>query len=238
MVRIDTFLKNFKGTDQEFETIIEEYITSVVSRYKGKVDSWDVVNEAIADGTSELRKSIFFERMGPDYVKKCFRYARKADKEVKLFYNDYGLIYDEKKQKGAFVIIDDLIADNLIDGVGYQMHIDFSFPSKAMIKSATELIVERKLLVHFSELDVKTNPKGDINEFTELRMQAQGKKVYEVVSVYNNLPKEYKYALSVWGLKDDDSWVTPRYGFPDWPLLFDSTFGKKRAYSGFLQALD
>ncbi|MEM7483825.1 MAG: endo-1,4-beta-xylanase [Bacteroidota bacterium] len=235
---IPDFLKNFKGTDQEFETIIEEYITSVVSRYKGKVDSWDVVNEAIADGTSELRKSIFFERMGPDYVKKCFRYARKADKEVKLFYNDYGLIYDEKKQKGAFVIIDDLIADNLIDGVGYQMHIDFSFPSKAMIKSATELIVERKLLVHFSELDVKTNPKGDINEFTELRMQAQGKKVYEVVSVYNNLPKEYKYALSVWGLKDDDSWVTPRYGFPDWPLLFDSTFGKKRAYSGFLQALD
>lgn len=235
---IPDFLKDFKGTNEAFETIIEKYITNVVSRYKGKVDSWDVVNEAIADGTSDLRKSVFLERMGPDYVKKCFQYAKNADQEVKLFYNDYGLIYDKKKQQGAFTLVDDLIAENLIDGVGYQLHIDFNFPSKLDIKTATDLIVQRKLLVHFSELDVKTNPKGDIETFTESRSHAQGKKIYEVVSVFNSLPKEYKYALTLWGLKDDDSWITPRYGFPDWPLLFDSTFQKKRAYSGFLQALE
>ena len=235
---IPNFLKDFKGTNEAFETIIEKYITNVVSRYKGKVDSWDVVNEAIADGTSDLRKSVFLERMGPDYVKKCFQYAKNADQEVKLFYNDYGLIYDKKKQQGAFTLVDDLIAENLIDGVGYQLHIDFNFPSKLDIKTATDLIVQRKLLVHFSELDVKTNPEGDIETFTESRSHAQGKKIYEVVSVFNSLPKEYKYALTLWGLKDDDSWITPRYGFPDWPLLFDSTFQRKRAYSGFLQALE
>ncbi|MEO0527786.1 MAG: endo-1,4-beta-xylanase, partial [Bacteroidota bacterium] len=235
---VPDFLTNFSGTDQEFELIIEKYIMAVVSRYKGKVDSWDVVNEAIDDGTSELRKSIFFERMGVDYVKKCFRYAKNADNDVKLFYNDYGLVYDKNKQQGAFTIIDDLIANELIDGVGYQMHIDFNFPSKSAIRSAADRIVERKLLVHFSELDVKTNPKGDIQELTEQRNQTQGKKVYEVVSLFNSLPKAYKYALTVWGLKDDDSWITPRYGFPDWPLLFDSSFGKKEAYSGFIQALD
>lgn len=235
---IPDFMKNFDGTNQEFESIIEKYITTVVSRYKGKVDSWDVVNEAITDGASEFRKSIFFERMGADYVKKCFRYSRNADKHVKLFYNDYGLIYDISKQQGAFQMIDELMAAKLIDGVGYQMHIDYSFPSKRAIKEAIDQSVQRKLLVHFAELDVRTNPKGDIQESTEQRLQAQGKKVYEVVSVFNDIPKAFKYALTVWGLKDDDSWVTPEYGFPDWPLLFDSSFRKKEAYSGFVQALE
>ncbi len=231
------FLKTFEGTNQEFESIIEKYITAVVTRYKGKIDSWDVVNEAIADGTSDFRESVFLERMGTDYVKKCFQFAGNADKEVKLFYNDYNLVFDSKKQKGAFAIVDDLINSSLIDGIGYQMHIDYNFPNKLALKTATDLIVDRKLLVHFSELDVKTNPKGSIKEFSEKRDMEQAQKVYEVVEVYNAVPNEYKYALTIWGLKDDDSWVTPRYGFPDWPLLFDSSFGKKKAYSAFIQAL-
>jgi endo-1,4-beta-xylanase len=234
---IPDFLKTFTGTNQEFESIIEKYITAVVSRYKGKISSWDVVNEAIADETSDLRASVFVKRMGADYVKKCFQYARNADQEVKLFYNDYNLVFDLQKQKGAFEIIDNLMVNNLIDGVGYQMHIDYNFPNKQALQTATDLIVKRKLLVHFSELDVKTNPKGAIAEFTEKRNNAQAQKVYEVVEVYNAIPTENKYALTVWGLKDDDSWVTPRYGFPDWPLLFDSSFGKKKAYAAFIQAL-
>ncbi len=235
---IPEFLMDFKGSDQEFDSFIEKYITEVVTRYKGKVASWDVVNEAIDEGTSEFRKSIFYDRMGSDYVKKCFQYARNADMEVKLFYNDYGLVYDKKKQEGTFDMVDDLMADGLIDGVGIQMHIDFNFPSKKDIQDATDRIVQRKLLVHFSELDVKTNPKGEQQEFTKDRIEQQAQKIFVVVQVYNSIPKAYKYALTVWGLKDDDSWITPTYGFPDWPLLFDSNFDKKRAYSGFLQALE
>ena len=235
---IPEFLNSFKGTDQEFESLIEKYIVEVVSRYKGKVASWDVVNEAIDEGTSEYRNSIFYERMGKDYVKKCFQYARNADKDAKLFYNDYGLVYDKKKQQGAFAMIDGLKTLNLIDGVGIQMHIDFNFPSKKDIQEATDLIVQRELLVHFSELDVKSNPRGEQNTFTEDRNLGQAQKVYDVVQVFNDIPKTYKYALTVWGLKDDDSWITPTYGFPDWPLLFDSNFEKKKAYFGFLQALE
>lgn len=235
---IPEFLNTFKGTDQEFESLIKKYIVEVVSRYKGKVASWDVVNEAIDEGTSEYRKSIFYERMGKDYVKKCFQYARNADKDAKLFYNDYGLVYDKEKQQGTFAMVDGLNADGLIDGVGIQMHIDFNFPSKKDIQEATDLIVQRELLVHFSELDVKTNPKGERKTFAEDRIESQAQKVYDVVQVYNGIPKTYKYALTLWGLKDDDSWITPTYGFPDWPLLFDSNFEKKKAYSGFLQALE
>ena len=234
---VPDFLEDFKGTNEAFEAIIEKYITAVVSRYKGKINSWDVVNEAITDNTSDFRASVFLKRMGPDYVKKCFQFARNADKDVKLFYNDYNLVFDLEKQKGAFAIVDDLITNNLIDGVGYQMHIDYNFPNKLALKTATDLIVDRKLLVHFSELDVKTNPKGTIEEFSEERNTAQAKKVYEVVDIYNAIPKEYKYALTIWGLKDEDSWITPRSGFVDWPLLFDNSFAKKKAYNAFIQAL-
>ena len=234
---IPDFLNDFKGTNEAFEALIENYITAVLTRYKGKINSWDVVNEAITDETSTLRESVFLERMGPDYVKKCFQYARNADKDVKLFYNDYNLVFDQKKQKGAFTIIDNLKANNLIDGVGYQMHIDYNFPNKMALKAATDLIVDRKLLVHFSELDIKSNPKGVLQEFTEGQDIAQAKKVYEVVEVYNAIPKEYKYALTIWGLKDEDSWITPRSGFVDWPLLFDNSYGKKKAYGAFIQAL-
>ena len=136
------FLKNFNGTDEEFEAIIEKYITAVVTRYKGKIDSWDVVNEAIKDGSSDFRESVFLKRMGRDYVKKCFQYARNADNEVKLFYNDYNLVFDSPKQKGAFRIVDDLMANNLIDGVGYQMHINYNFPNKQALETATDLIVD------------------------------------------------------------------------------------------------
>lgn len=233
-------LQNFNGTDEEFRALIETYITDVVSRYKGKVDSWDVVNEAIADNSTSttFRQTLFLERMGEDYIKKCFQYARNADADVKLFYNDYNMTFDQDKQQAVFNVIDDLILDNVIDGVGYQMHINSDFPPKSSIQSATELITQRGLLVHFSELDVRTNQNNSFSQFTDTMALRQKIKVKEVVSVYNDIPNAYKYALTIWGLKDDDSWIIPEYGNMDWPLLFDNQFMKKEAYHGFVEALN
>ncbi|MEM6892146.1 MAG: endo-1,4-beta-xylanase [Bacteroidota bacterium] len=231
-------LKNFKGSDETFAEIIKTYITDVVTRYKGKVDSWDVVNEAIDDESALFRNSIFYQRLGKDYVKKCFELARAADNEVKLLYNDFNLVTKKKKRKAVFALVDELMAENLIDGVGYQMHINFDFPSKSQIQKAVYYATKRKLLVHFSELDVQVNANNDIETFTQVRTEGQKLKVKEVVEVYADLPKKCQYALTVWGLKDDDSWITPRFGHKDWPLLFDDTFRKKDAYYGFLDALN
>ena len=234
---IPEVLENFEGSDESFSQIIETYITDVVTRYKGKVDSWDVVNEAIDDESESFRNSIFYQRMGKDYVKKCFEHARAADKEVILFYNDFNLVTKKKKRKAVFELVDELMAENLIDGVGYQMHINFDFPSKSLIHKAVYYATKRKLLVHFSELDVQVNANKDIEFFSQTREEGQKAKVREVVEVYADLPKKCQYALTVWGLKDDDSWITPRFGHEDWPLLFDEKFRKKEAYYGFLDAL-
>lgn len=232
------WVKNFAGTDQEFEDMIEDYITTVVSRYKGKITSWDVVNEALEDNTGSLRNSIYRQKMGDDYIAKCYQFVRAADPDVLIFYNDYNMITDQTKQDAVFTMVDDFIARDIpIDGVGFQMHISHDYPSKEDIQKATDRIVERNLKVHFSELDVRANPNKDLSSLTSERSLSQKAKVKEVVEVYNGIPNDNKYALTVWGLKDSESWLLNFYGHMDWPLLFDGNYNKKDAYYGFLEGL-
>ncbi|WP_378179872.1 endo-1,4-beta-xylanase [Aquimarina sp. SS2-1] len=232
-------LENFSGTDQEFEDLIEQYITDVLTRYQGKINSWDVVNEAIDDNPNvQWRNTIFLQRMGVDYVEKCFAFARAADPNVKLFYNDYNMTFDATKRGKVLNLTDDLLAANLIDGVGYQMHIDYNFPTRQQIQDATDELVAKDVLIHFAELDVKVNAANDLTEFTDERALAQAQRVKEVVEIFNAIPQNKKYAITLWGLKDNDTWLIPENnGRPEWPLLFDASFNKKPAYFGFLEGL-
>jgi len=232
------WVENFAGTDQEFEDMIEDYITTVVTRYAGVVRSWDVVNEAIEDGSNELRNSVFRTRMGDDYISKCYQWARNADPNAILFYNDYNLTFDTGKQAAMFAIVDDLASQNLIDGVGAQMHIDIFFPSTAQIQSVVDGTVSRGLKMHFAELDVRVNPSNDISSLTEAREIAQQNKVREVVEIYNAIPEANKFAITIWGMRDNETWLIDFWGQPDWPLLYDSSFEAKKAHTGFLEALE
>ncbi len=232
-----SWVENFAGTDEEFEAMIKNYITTVVSRYKGKVRSWDVVNEAIEDGSNTLRNSVFRQKMGDDYISKCHQWVKDADPDVLLFYNDYNLTFDSGKQSAMFAIVDDLKTQDLIDGVGAQMHISYNGPSKSQIESVINGTVSRGLLMHISELDIRANPDNDLTALSGDRAEAQKAKFKEVAQIYNAIPAENKFALTVWGLKDDESWLLDFWGVPDWPLMFDAGFNKKRAYEGFLEGI-
>ena len=81
---------------------MKDHIFTVVGRYKGKIQSWDVVNEALnEDGT--LRQSLWFKIIGPDYIEKAFEYAHEADPQAQLIYNDYSL-ENEAKRNGAIAL--------------------------------------------------------------------------------------------------------------------------------------
>ena len=233
-------LENFAGTDQEFESLIETYITDVVTRYGSRINSWDVVNEAIDDDPdTQWRSTLFLERMGEDYVQKCFAFARAANPEVKLFYNDYNMTFDATKRGKVLTLANQLKSQNLIDGVGYQMHIDYNFPSRQDIQTATDELVATDLLIHFAELDVKVNAANDLTELTPERSMAQAERVREIVEIFDAIPQQLKYAITVWGLKDNDTWLIPENnGRPEWPLLFDDSFEKKDAYYAFILALN
>lgn len=229
---------NFTGSDAEFETMIEDYITTVVTRYKGRITSWDVVNEAFNDGSGSYRNSVFYQRMGADYISKCFQWARAADPDVLLFYNDYNMCNDQTKLEAVFTMVDDLMANSVdIDGVGFQMHISYNGPAKQDIENATQKIIDRNLKAHYAELDIRANPNNDQNSLSETRSLEQKAKFKEIAEIYSALPTANKYALTVWGLKDNESWLMDFYGHIDWPLLFDNSFQEKDAYYGFLEGM-
>ncbi|MBX2822772.1 MAG: endo-1,4-beta-xylanase [Rhodothermaceae bacterium] len=233
-----TWLENFSGDDEAFEQLIEDYITDVVTRYKGRVISWDVVNEVFEDNTGRLRDSVFRTRMGDDFVARLFEYARAADPDALLFYNDYGTIWDRPKRAAMFAMIDDLIVRGIpIDGVGLQVHITYEFPSISEIETTMQGIVERGLKLHLSELDIRVNPQGDLTELTPIRSEAQKERVKALVQAFNALPEENRFAITTWGLRDPESWLIDFWGNPEWPLLFDASFHPKPAYVGFLEAL-
>ena len=247
---VPTWLANYSGTDADFALEVKKYITDVVTHYKGKVRSWDVVNEAVeADGT--MRNTIFLKRMGANYVKDCYTWARAAavaagDTQLLLFYNDYATSDNIDKQNAAYTIIDGLVASKLIDGVGFQMHNTIFAPSKTQIESDINRAVAKGLKIHISELDMQVNPGNAAANLTatftnELRL-AQKEKYKEIVKIYNALPAANKYALTVWGMKDNESWIpfSTDLNHPgnDWPLLYDASFGLKSAHTGFLQGLD
>jgi endo-1,4-beta-xylanase len=198
------------------------------------------VNESINDGGG-MRNTIFKQRMGADYISKCFQWARAADPEVLLFYNDYNTSVDINKQNDVYALIDNLKTNNIpIDGLGMQMHINFESPTKAQLIADTNKAVQRNLKVHYSELDIRVNSKDSqlITTFTPERNVAQKLKCKEIVQVYNAIPAANKYAITMWGLKDNDSWIIDFFKRNDWPLLFDANFNVKKAHTGFLEGLD
>ncbi len=233
------WLESFGGNDHAFEEAVRDYVTIVVERYAGKVVSWDVVNEAFEDGSGEMRQSVFRRRMGPDYVARLFQYARDADSDALLFYNDYGSVWDAAKGAAILDMVDDFQRRGVpIDGVGLQTHITYTFPPLENLTGMMDELVERGLKIHLSELDVRVNPNGDIATLTDTRSEEQKARIKAVVHAFNQLPEENRFAITVWGLLDPDSWLIDFWGNPEWPLLFDSQLRPKPAYFGFLEALE
>lgn len=244
---VPDWLKNFSGTDEAFALEVKKYITDVVTRYAGKIKSWDVVNEAVDDSSGDLRNTIFLQKMGPNYIIDCFQWARDAanaagDTNLLLFYNDYATSTNIPKQNKMNEIVDALKAKNLIDGVGFQMHNTYLSPTKAQIETDINRAVTKGLKIHVSELDIQVNQNNDITFLTAERALAQKEKYKEMVKIYNALPAANKYALTVWGFKDNESWIpfSTDLNHPgdDWPLLYDDSFELKKAHTGFLEGLD
>ncbi|TAE54218.1 MAG: endo-1,4-beta-xylanase [Bacteroidetes bacterium] len=228
----------YSGDNAAFEQMMKTYIQTVVTRYKGKVASWDVVNEAFEDGSGAYRNTIYYQKMGPDYIAKCFQWAHEADPDALLFYNDYGAEYDNSKRKAIVEMIEDLKARGIpIHGFGFQMHINYNWPSLSELTKALDALKATGLKIHFSELDVRMNPANDLTSFTEARALAQEERYREIVTLYKTLPAEQQFGITLWGIKDNESWLLNFWGNPEWPLLFDSDFRYKIAHRGMVEGL-
>ncbi len=232
------WIEDYEGTSEEFEAIIKDYIQTVVGRYKGKITSWDVVNEAFKDNSGNLRATVFKKWMGDDYIARCFQYAREADPDVLLFYNDFNLPSSSSKCQAVLDMVEDFKARNIpIDGIGLQMHLQLQWPSDQQIQKTVEQIVETGLKIHFSELDVRLNDAGRLDSLTTEQAEKQAARYCQIARFHNQIPTEQQYGISIWGLRDSDSWIPQFFGNEDWPLLFDQNLKTKPAYEAFQKGL-
>ncbi|MEZ4810101.1 MAG: endo-1,4-beta-xylanase [Allomuricauda sp.] len=240
---IPGWLNSFAGTDEEFEAQVEGYVKATVAHFAEAtndngdpiVTGWDVLNEYFDGGS--VRNTLFLQRIGDDYHKKLYLWAREADPDVKLFYNDYNIAGDVAKRTAVLNLVSDFETNSIpIDGIGMQMHLNHDWPSSDL-PTAVQDIADTGLLVHVSELDVKVNYSDDISALTEERAAAQEVQFQRVGYYYSTLvPSAQQYGITLWGCRDRDSWLYA--GGTEWPLLYSNEFVTKISHRGLIAGLN
>lgn len=239
----------------EMKALMKDHITTIVSKYKGRINSWDVVNEALnEDGT--LRKSVFLNTLGEQYLIDAFKLAAAADPKADLYYNDYNNEEPAKREGNINMIKKIKAAGGKIDGVGIQAHWRLDSPSIEVIEESILAYAALGLKVAFTELDITVLPnpwdlKGaDVNQNFEgsAQMNPYPEQLPESVQVklaerYASIFKlflKHKDKISrvtFWGVHDGQSWLNnwPIKGRTNYPLLFDKDLKPKKAYQSVLK---
>jgi len=236
---LPTWVTNFVGDSAAWENLLKTHIQTIVTHFKGKVASWDVVNEAIEnDGSGYRSSSIWLQKLGIGFIARSFQYAHDADPNALLFYNDYGNEWGQTKRNAILNLVNDLKSKGIpINGIGMQMHTDIS-QSDANIQTAISTAAATGLKVHISELDISlntTNNQGMV--YNSIVAQQQSDKYKMVVKAYNAIPKAQQFGITTWGIGDVDTWIIGFYSRPDWPLIFNTTYDKKAAFFGVMSGV-
>ena len=247
----------FRGGDKATVTQrMKDHISTLVGRYKGKIQSWDVVNEAINDRgnaqtaeTENLRNSSWLQAMGPEFLTLAFKFAHEADPEAKLYYNDYG-IEAGPKHESSMVLLKRLIKEGApIHGVGIQGHWSTGrVPYDALDKAISDY-ASLGLKVSITELDVtirgasggQFGPGFGGRRFGGRRsggtppspedLKAQADAYARLFSIFIK-HKDVIERVTFWGLSDRRTW---RFG--QHPLIFDSSNQRKPAYEAIVDAV-
>lgn len=223
---------------------MHDHIFTVVGRYRGRVKVWDVVNEAVADGgTNLLRNSLWLQIIGPDFIAKAFEYAHEADPDAILRYNDYGLENPVKRRK-LITLIKSLQAQHVpVMAIGSQTHVSVSSPSFKQEDETLTDLEQLGLPIHITELDVNGAQRGQRDLGADVAGNAAATQGGLVAEADQRLAGEYavlfkaflKHPLvkvvTFWGVNDAVSWRANGH-----PLLFDGNDQPKPAFDAVIQA--
>jgi endo-1,4-beta-xylanase len=234
---------------------MRDHIFTVVGRYKGRIQGWDVVNEALNEDGS-LRKSPWFNIIGEDYIAKAFEYAHEADPKAELYYNDYNLEY-EAKWKGAVELVKKLKQQGItITAIGSQSHVKLDKPTVEQLEAGLKAFQELGVKVAVTELDVDLLPAVTFQPTADVSVRA--KTTAESNPYIAGLPDEMQKALAkryaelfavfvkyknlitrvtFWGVTDRYSWLNdfPAPRRTNYPLLFDREGKPKPAFDAVIQ---
>ena len=220
---------------------MKQHITTVVSRYKGRIKGWDVVNEAILEDGS-YRQSPFWQILGEEFIPWAFQCAQEADPDCELYYNDYSM-HEPGKLNTVIELVKKMQARGIrIDAIGFQGHVGMDYPDLALYESHIRRVKdETGLDVCITELDMSILPSvtqsadvSGVNFYEAMRNPETREALMASLDPYREGIPEDIYAawndrmgaflemflrnsdvvrrINVWGVTDADSWKN------GWPI--------------------
>jgi endo-1,4-beta-xylanase len=220
-------------TRDELISILHAHIFAEVSHYRGQVNIWDVVNEAINDDGS-LRDTIWSRGIGPDYLDLAFRWAHEANPQARLFYNDYGGEGLGQKSDAIYNLVSGMIKRGVpINGVGLEMHVSVDgYPQPQDVLANMRRLAALGLEVQITEMDVKiqNDPRP-----LQVRLAAEARIYRDMLSTCLDVGQCTAFVM--WGFTDRHSWIPAATGHPDAPLIFDASYQPKPAYYALMDVL-
>lgn len=225
----DTMLKRM-------ESYISQVLTFCNEKHPGLVYAWDVVNEALSDSENGgLRDdSPWYKTIGEDYIEKAFEFARKyADKDTKLFINDYNLTLAAKRDT-MYDLACKLFEKGLIDGIGMQSHHDMNYFDAGAVENALFKYAQIEgIEIQLTELDLHNNDNSEEGFKNQAEMYKQ---LFDVVVELDSKGMANITNVTFWGLNDSTTWLTNHKGETSYPLLFDEDNKPKPCYYSILEA--
>jgi endo-1,4-beta-xylanase len=238
----DQALANMKG-----------FIETVVGHYRGKVKSWDVVNEALSDAEGEYFRDIPARRaIGDDFIIQAFKFAQAADPNAELYYNDYNIELPDKRAKTLRLLRELRAAGARVDAIGIQGHWHLDRPETHIISDAIREFHDAGFKVMITELDVDVlprtvsganmttvehgpNPYPDaLPEDMQLRLAKRYGEIFDAI-----LKPPGVTMITFWGTHDGRSWLNyfPVKNRTNHALLFNRALEPKPAFHAVIESL-
>lgn len=232
---------------EQLKERMRNHIQTIVSRYKGRIHGWDVVNEAIEDN-GEFRKSKFYQILGEDFIPLAFQYAHEADPDAELYYNDYNEWHQGKRETIVRLVGTLKKRGIRIDGVGMQGHVGMSYPTLEEYQAAIVAYTDAGVKVMITEFDMSALPTfqrnvganiSDTEDYQDKMNPYRETLPDSVMTEWKNRMIDFfnlfihnsdKISrVTMWGVTDGDSWKNnyPIRGRTDYPLLFDRAYNAK-----------
>lgn len=230
---------------------MRSHIATMVGRYRGRVYSYDVVNEALSPDDAEyLRPNQWLAAIGPDYVVEAFRAAAQADPGARLYYNDYGIESPAKRAKAIRLIREIRAAGVPVHGVGIQGHWELDHVPFRDIEDSISAFHAEGLEVMITELDIDVVPRHFASPDVSRRVKGATGVAGPLSEVLKRQAEQYARLFSMfeshagmisrvtfWGLHDGRSWLN---SWPqkrkNHPLLWDRKLRPKPAHAAVASA--
>jgi endo-1,4-beta-xylanase len=240
-------------SDSQLRDLLHQHITTEVSRYRGRIWQWDVVNEMLADSNpSQIKPNDFWiSHLGPGIIADAFRWAHAADPDALLCYNDYNIAGEDgsnAKFDAAFTMVENLRTQKVpIDCVGDQGHLDLQFGFNPILMTQDlQAYASLGLKVAITEADVRTFVEKTDSNQTPIVSPTDPTPSHTANAAaadwYNGmlqscLAVKACISFTVWGFADSESWVPGTFAGEGDADLYDVNLNPKPQYTALQQTL-